>query len=101
MKADIHPTYFPQAKLICNCGRTSTVGSTLEEIRVEVCSNCHPYYTGKQNLIDTAGRVDKFSARRQRAAELKTEQKAKKAATKKQEKSAQEVLKELRTKVSK
>ncbi len=70
MQASIHPTYYPDAKVTCNCGATYVVGSTLESIHVEVCSNCHPFYTGKQNLIDTAGRVDRFEARRKRAAEL-------------------------------
>ncbi len=77
MQAKIHPTYFPEAKVTCNCGAKYVVGSTLESISVEVCSNCHPFYTGKQNLIDTAGRVDRFEARRKRAAELKEAQAAK------------------------
>lgn len=61
MKVAIHPTYFPQAKLVCACGNTLTVGSTVEEIHVELCANCHPFYTGKQKLIDTARRVEKFA----------------------------------------
>ena len=60
MKAEIHPTYFPEAKIICACGNTITVGSTVEKINVELCSACHPFYTGKQNLVDTAGRVERF-----------------------------------------
>ncbi len=61
MKTAIHPTYTHEAKVMCTtCNTTFTTGSTLEEIKVEVCSNCHPFYTGKQNLIDTAGRVDRF-----------------------------------------
>ncbi len=60
MKADIHPTYFPNAKIVCACGNVVTAGSTVEEIHVELCSNCHPFYTGKQKLIDTARRVEKF-----------------------------------------
>jgi len=60
MKAEIHPTYFPEAKVTCACGNAFTVGSTVEEIRVELCSKCHPFYTGKQNLVDTAGRVERF-----------------------------------------
>lgn len=60
MKTAIHPTYTHQAQVICACGHTFTTGSTQEELRVEVCSNCHPFYTGKQNLVDTAGRVDRF-----------------------------------------
>jgi len=77
MKKDIHPTYFPEAKVICACGNTFTVGSTVEEISVELCSNCHPFYTGKQKLVDTARRVEKFQ---ERAAKKSTDAVAKKRA---------------------
>jgi large subunit ribosomal protein L31 len=60
MKDGIHPAYTRTAAVTCACGNTFTTGSTVEDIRVEVCSNCHPFYTGKQNLVDTAGRVDRF-----------------------------------------
>ncbi|RJQ35349.1 50S ribosomal protein L31 [Candidatus Parcubacteria bacterium] len=60
MKKDIHPKYFADAKIICACGNTMTIGSTIKEIRVEICSACHPFYTGKEKLVDTAGRVDRF-----------------------------------------
>jgi large subunit ribosomal protein L31 len=60
MKADIHPNY-SQVNVTCSCGNTFVTGSTLgQDIQVEVCSNCHPFYTGKQKLVDTAGRVEKF-----------------------------------------
>lgn len=71
MKTDIHPTYFPQAKVTCACGNTFTVGSTKESLEVEICSNCHPFYTGNDKIMDTAGRVEKFKARRA-AASTKT-----------------------------
>ena len=61
MKVETHPTYFPQAKVLCVCGNTFTTGSTVKEIRVELCSKCHPFYTGKQKLVDTARRVEKFT----------------------------------------
>lgn len=64
MKADTHPTYFPEAKVVCACGRTFTVGSTKEKLEVEICSACHPFYTGNEKILDTAGRVEKFKARR-------------------------------------
>lgn len=64
MKADTHPTYFPEAKVTCACGHTFTVGSTKEKLEVEICSNCHPFYTGNEKILDTAGRVEKFKARR-------------------------------------
>lgn len=60
MKATIHPTYHSDAKIVCACGREMVVGSTLKEIRVELCSACHPFYTGKQKLVDTQRRVEKF-----------------------------------------
>lgn len=63
MKKDIHPEYFQKAKVTCACGHTFIVGSTLKEINVEVCSACHPFYTGKQKLVDTARRVEKFQER--------------------------------------
>jgi len=69
MKSDIHPQYFPEAKVHCACGNKFTIGSTKPEFKVEICSNCHPFYTGKEKLLDTAGRVEKFKARRTKAAE--------------------------------
>jgi large subunit ribosomal protein L31 len=60
MKKDIHPKYYKNAKVICACGHTFSTGSTEEEIKVEICSACHPFYTGKQKLVDTARRVEKF-----------------------------------------
>lgn len=63
MKSAIHPTYFPEAKVICACGNTFTTGATVEEIHVELCSACHPFYTGKQKLLDTSRRVEKFKER--------------------------------------
>jgi large subunit ribosomal protein L31 len=63
MKEKIHPQYFPKAKVVCSCGNTFTVGSTKKEISVELCSKCHPYYTGEQRVVDTAGRVERFRLR--------------------------------------
>lgn len=60
MKKDTHPTYYPDAKVTCACGHVFTIGSTVKEINVEICSHCHPFYTGKEKLVDTAGRVDRF-----------------------------------------
>ena len=62
MKAKIHPTYV-QARVHCTCGNEFTTRSTREELRVEVCSNCHPFYTGRQKLMDTGGRVERFQRR--------------------------------------
>ena len=60
MKAEIHPTYYSDAKVTCVCGNTFTTGSTLKELNIDICSACHPFYTGKQKLVDTEGRVEKF-----------------------------------------
>ena len=60
MKADIHPTYYTDALVICACGNTWTTGSTKKEIRTDVCSNCHPFFTGEQRIVDTEGQVDRF-----------------------------------------
>ncbi|MBU1039368.1 50S ribosomal protein L31 [Patescibacteria group bacterium] len=76
MKTDIHPKYHTKAKAICACGNTFTVGSTIEEIHVEICSNCHPFYTGKQKILDAAGRVDRFKKRTART-KVATEKKLK------------------------
>lgn len=63
MQKQLHPQYFTTAKISCACGNILTVGSTVENISVEICSVCHPFYTGKQKLVDTAGRVEKFQRR--------------------------------------
>ena len=63
MKADTHPTYYPKAIATCACGASFPVGSTSEKISVEICSACHPFYTGNEKILDTAGRVEKFKAR--------------------------------------
>jgi large subunit ribosomal protein L31 len=60
MKEGIHPKYFPQAKVVCACGNTWLTGSTVELIHTDVCSNCHPFYTGEQRIVDTEGQVDRF-----------------------------------------
>jgi len=71
MKADIHPTYYSDATVTCLCGNTFTTGATVTEIKTEVCSVCHPFFTGEQRLIDTGGQVERFKRRAQKAAELK------------------------------
>jgi large subunit ribosomal protein L31 len=66
MKADIHPKYYPTARVICSCGNSWITGSTLPEIRTDVCSACHPYFTGEQRIVDTAGQVERFMKRLER-----------------------------------
>lgn len=67
MKKDLHPTYFENATVVCACGNTFTMGSTKEKIEVEICSKCHPFYTGNDKVIDSAGRVEKFKTKRAQA----------------------------------
>ena len=74
-KTDLHPTYYPKAKVVCACGNSFVVGATQPEIHVEICSNCHPVYTGEEKLIDTAGRVEKFKTRRTKAATVPKKEK--------------------------
>ena len=64
MKTDIHPKYFASAKATCSCGAVYVVGSTKETLSVEICSNCHPFYTGNEKIMDSAGRVERFNKRR-------------------------------------
>lgn len=60
MKASIHPSYYPQAKVSCVCGNKFTVGSTRESLEIEICSRCHPFYSGQKKVIDAAGRVERY-----------------------------------------
>lgn len=78
MKKDIHPQYFTDAKVVCACGNTFITGSTKQELHVEICSHCHPFYTGKQNLIDTSGTIDKFKKKAARTADIKSKKISKK-----------------------
>ena len=78
MKTDIHPTYH-KAKIECACGATFNVGAAKEKMAVEICSNCHPFYTGKEKLVDAAGRVEKF---RTRASLAESKRAAKKSSSK-------------------
>ncbi len=83
MKSDIHPKYFPEAKVTCSCGNAFAVGSTKESIKVEICSACHPFYTGEGRVMDTAGRVEKFKARQALASATPKVKKVSKAVAKK------------------
>ncbi|MBI4138549.1 50S ribosomal protein L31 [Candidatus Uhrbacteria bacterium] len=93
MKTGIHPTYHAEAKIVCACGNTIVVGSTMPEIAVELCSACHPFFTGKQKLVDTARRVEKFhektAAKATKGHVLGKKVKAEKRAQQKEAKKAQ------------
>ena len=79
MKKDIHPKYNPKVKVTCACGNVFETGSTKSELNVELCSKCHPFYTGKQKLVDTARRVEKFQEKAAKQKEVAKTRKGKKA----------------------
>jgi large subunit ribosomal protein L31 len=87
MKPKIHPKYYPEARVICACGNTWTTGATVPEIRVDICSACHPFFTGEQRIVDTAGQVDRFMKRLERTADTLEQVKAQQEA---QRRAAQE-----------
>jgi large subunit ribosomal protein L31 len=70
MKKDIHPKYYPEATVICACGNTWKTGATEEVVRTDVCSACHPFFTGEQRIVDTAGQVERFMRRLEKKVEL-------------------------------
>jgi len=79
MKKEIHPKYFKDAKITCACGAVHAIGSTVEDIQVELCSKCHPFYTGeKSKMLDTARRVEKFTDRAAKKSAVETGKKVKK-----------------------
>lgn len=100
MKTAIHPKYYSDARVVCACGSTFTVGSTVQEIHIELCSQCHPFYTGKQNFVDTSGRIEKFVAKAEATAKKagtsvgKKAKTAKRAAQKAAKKAAATVVSE-------
>jgi large subunit ribosomal protein L31 len=94
MKKEIHPDYFPNAKIACACGTVYQIGSTKEDIRVELCAACHPFYTGKQKIMDTARRVEKFKERVEKKTAVATGKKVKQA-----KRAAQKKTKEDKTKI--
>jgi large subunit ribosomal protein L31 len=82
MKSKIHPKYYKDATITCSCGNVFKVGSTMKELEVEICSACHPFYTGKKKLIDSAGQVDRFQKKMEMAKKFKEEKEAKAKAKK-------------------
>ena len=90
MKKEIHPKYHDKVKATCVCGNSFVTGSTKEELKVEICANCHPFYTGKQKLVDSAQRVEKFQARVKAQEKLSKTKKGKKAKKEAQAKRQQE-----------
>lgn len=92
MKANIHPKWFPEAKVKCACGNEFSVGATMPSIDVDICSSCHPFYTGKMKYIDTAGRVDAFKSK-QAGAKSKVLSKSEKRKIKKEKQIQKELEK--------
>lgn len=78
MQKEIHPQYFTDTKVTCACGNVFTTGSTMKEIRVELCNQCHPFYTGKQKFVDTARRVEKFQEKMSKVSAVAATRKGKK-----------------------
>ena len=70
MKANIHPQYFDDAQVTCSCGNKFTVGSSKQTIHVELCSNCHPFYTGQARFVDTASRIERFQMKQSQASQV-------------------------------
>ncbi len=88
MKAKIHPKYYPNAKVICACGNTWEVGATVPELKVDVCSACHPFFTGEQRIVDTAGQVDRFMKRLERHVDTQEQVRVQQEAQKRQSQAA-------------
>lgn len=100
MKSGIHPTYYDKVKVTCVCGNTFETGSTVSLINTEICSHCHPFYTGKKKFVDAGGRVDRFKKLAERAAKTKAvhaEVKKKRAAKVEAEKKVEAKEKQTKT----
>lgn len=94
MKANVHPQYFETAQVMCVCGNRFTIGSTQEVIHVELCSKCHPFYTGEQRFVDTASRIQKFQ-KKQEVAKTYVSKKVKKIEDQKKKDTAPKTLREM------
>jgi large subunit ribosomal protein L31 len=92
MKKGIHPKYYKDAKINCACGAVLETGSTIEKMEIEICSSCHPFFTGKKKTVDTTGRVDRFKKLTQKSAAKKAEIPKKKEATKVEKKPAKKIV---------
>ncbi len=99
MKKGIHPNWTNQAQVTCSCGNTFTVGSTQDNLQVDICYKCHPFFTGEMKFVDRQGRVDKFMKKMQVAKQAQAKVKKKKSSDKnyKQDKSYKDVLKQQQT----
>ena len=100
MKANIHPTYHTDTKVTCSCGASFVTGSTLPEIKVEICSKCHPFFTGEVKYVDLAGRVDKFRLKQQQAQKKTKKTKPSKPAVADEPMSLKQMLQGAKKKIS-
>jgi large subunit ribosomal protein L31 len=91
MKKGIHPQWYPNAQAICACGHVWTLGATVEQLRTDVCSKCHPFFTGEQRIVDTEGQVERFVKRLERAVAA-GEPRSKKAARRKERSAIVEIV---------
>lgn len=80
VKDKIHPKYYPEAKVTCACGNTWTTGATQPELRTDICSKCHPFFTGQQRIVDTGGQVERFTQLFERSRKMQSEAKKREAA---------------------
>jgi large subunit ribosomal protein L31 len=78
VKTDIHPDYYPEAQVLCSCGNSWTVGATIPVVRTDVCSKCHPFFTGEQRIVDSEGQVERFLSRLRRRDEILAEEETRK-----------------------
>lgn len=92
MKAQIHPQYYAEANVVCSCGNKFTVGSTKDTIHVELCYNCHPFYTGQARFVDNESRIEKFKAKQEVASKIV---RTKKEANEKEEEHQPQTLREM------
>ena len=94
MKAKIHPKWYPDCQVSCACGNVFTTGATVSKLRVQLCSKCHPFFTGEQKFVDTLGRVERFQKKQKAANQVKAKKKEKKIIKEKEDR-APKTLKEM------
>lgn len=92
MKKDIHPQYYPKAEVLCSCGAKFYVGSTKPKMEIEICSHCHPFYTGQKKIVDTTGRVQRFKERMEKTKTLSKHPTDKKTKSKKPSKKKAHII---------
>ena len=94
MREGIHPKWYPEARVTCACGNSWTVGATVETIRTDVCSKCHPFFTGEQRIVDTEGQVERFVRRLEHAVSTGSESRRQKAVRRRERRAIVELVPE-------